>query len=88
MKSHEDFFDFSNLDESHEVLRIKVKKAVDEFKIETPKYIWIDEFIWLGSKAFCFKCSDKNTNKLKGFSKSQSKQFEFEECKKCLDGED
>ena len=39
------------------------------------------------SKAFSFNCNHKNTNKLKGISKPQSKNINFEEYKKCLVGE-
>ena len=35
---------------------------------------------------YAFKCGDDSKNKLKGFSKSQSKHIMFEEYKKCLDG--
>ena len=37
---------------------------------------------------YAFKCSSDSKNKLKGFSKSQSKNFKFEEFKKSLDGEE
>ena len=33
-------------------------------------------------------CADDSKNKLKSISKSQSKNINFEEYKKCLDGED
>ena len=38
---------------------------------------------------YAFKCKDKeeDKNKLKGISKSQSKNIKFEEYKKCLNGE-
>ena len=42
------------------------------------------------SRASSCKCVDKNTNKLKGISKSFSKNIQLDEyknCKKCLDGE-
>ena len=80
-------FDISNLVENHELFSNKKKKEVDKFQIETPENIWICEFICLRSKASSFRCIDKNTNKLKGTSKSQSKHIRFEEYKKCLDGE-
>ena len=57
-------------------------------KIETPSINWIDEFVCLRSKAYSFKCGDKNSNKLKGFSKPQSKILKFEGFKKWLDGEE
>ena len=58
------------------------------FKIETPKSIWIDEFVCLRSKMYAFRCGNDSKNKLKGFSKSQSKNIKFEDYKKCLDGKD
>ena len=88
-KKLEDIFDFSNLDENHELYSNKNKKVIGKFKIETAENIWIDEFVCLRSKAYSFKCKneDDNKNKIKGISKSQSKDIQFEEYKKCLDGE-
>ena len=88
LKNLEDLFDFSNLDKNHELFSKKNTKVIDKFKIETPKNIWIDEFICLRSKMHAYKCGDDSKNKLKGISKSQSKNFKFEEYKKCLDGEE
>ena len=61
---------------------------IGKFKIETPKNIWIDEFVCLRSKAYSFKCKDKDEkkNKVKGISKSQSKHIKFEEYYNCLFG--
>ena len=89
LKNLEDIFDFSNIDENHELDSEKNKKVLGKFKIETPKNIFIDEFIALRSKMYAFKCKDKdeNKNKLKCISKSQSKNIKFEEYKKCLNGE-
>ena len=50
LKKLEDIFDFSNLDENHELFSEKNKKTVGFFRIETPKPIWIDEFVCLRSK--------------------------------------
>ena len=90
LKNLEDIFDFSNIDENHELYSEKNKKILGKFKIETPKNIFIDEFIALRSKMYAFKCKDReeDKNKLKGISKSQSKYIEFEEYKICLDGEE
>ena len=88
LKNLEDIFDFSNLDKNHEIFSNKNKKVIGKFKIETPKNIWIDEFICLRSKMYAFKCGNDSKNKLKGVSKSQSKNVKFEEFKKCSDGED
>ena len=87
LKKLEDIFDFSNLDKNHELYSNKNEKVIGFFKIETPKNIWIDEFIALRSKMYAFKCGDDSKNKLKGISKAQSKNIKFEEYKKCLDGE-
>ena len=52
LKHLEDTFDFSNLDENQELFSNKNKKVIGKFKIETPKNIWIDEFVCLRSKAY------------------------------------
>ena len=88
LKNLEDIFDVSNLDKNHELFSIKTKKVIGKFKIETPKNIWIDEFICLRSKMYAFKSGDDSKNKLKGISKSQSKHIKIEEYKKCLDGKE
>ena len=87
LKNLEDIFDFSNLDEKHELFSNKNRKKMDFFKLETLKNIWIDEFVCLRSKMYAFKCGGDSKNKLKGISKSQSKNIKFEEYKK-RDGEE
>ena len=52
---------------------------VSDFEKETPKDVWIHEFIVLRSKAYAFKCNVEKTNKLKGNSKTQSRDIRFEE---------
>ena len=81
LKKLEDIFDFSNLDETHELFSNKNKKVIGKFKIETPKNVFIDEFVCLRSKAYSFKCKDniESKNKIKGISKSQSKHIKIEE---------
>ena len=86
-KNLEDIFDFSNLDENHELFSNKNKKLIGKFQMETPKSIWIDKFVCLRSKMYAFKCGDDSKNKSKSVSKSQPKNIKFEEYKKCLDGE-
>ena len=86
LKNLEDMFDFSNLDKNHELFSNKNKKVIGKFKMETPKSIWIDEFVCLRSKMYAFKCGNDGKIKLKGISKSQSKNIKSEEYKKCLDG--
>ena len=75
LKNLEDIYDFSNLNENHELFSNRNRKVIGVFKKESPKHIWIDEFVCLRSKAYSFKCknNDENKNKIKGISKSQSK---------------
>ena len=86
LKKLESIFDFSNLDKNHELFSNKIKKVNRKYKIETPKNIWIDEFVCLRSKMYAYKCGNDSKNKMRGISKSQSKNIKFEEYKKCLDG--
>ena len=88
LKNLEEIFDFSNLDENHELFSERNKKVIGKFKMETPKNIWIDEFVCLRSKAYSSKCKDniENKNKIKGVSKSQSKHIKFEEYYNCIFG--
>ena len=65
LKNLEDVFDFSNLDENHGLFSEKNKKVTSKFKVETPKTIWIDEFVCLRSKAFTFKCKGNTESKNK-----------------------
>ena len=59
---------------------------IGKFKIETPKNIWIDEFICLRSKMYAFKWGHDSKNKLKDISRSQSKHIKFEVYYNCLIG--
>ena len=54
-KHPEDLIDFSNLSGTHERFSNKNKDISENFKIETPKNIYIDEFICLRSKMYAFK---------------------------------
>ena len=63
LKNLKEIFDFSNLDENHEIFSNRNKKIVGKFKLETPKNIWIDEFVCLRSKAYSFKCTDNIESK-------------------------
>ena len=65
LKSLEYIFDFSNLDQNHELFSKKNKKALGKFKIEAPKNNWIDEFNCLRSEMYSFKCGDVSKNKKK-----------------------
>ena len=57
-----------------------------KFKIETPKNIWIDEFVCVGSKIYAFICGNESKNKLKGVPRSYFKKINFEEYYNCLFG--
>ena len=72
LKSLEDMFDFSNLDENHEIFSNKNKKVIGKFEIETPENVWINELVSLRSKMYAFECGNESKNKKKGISKSCS----------------
>ena len=86
LKHLDDMFDFTNIDKNIELFSNKNKKVIGKFKIETPKNIWVDEFVCLRSKMSSFKCGDDSRSKFKGVSKSQSKHIKFEEYYNCLFG--
>ena len=65
----------------------KTKKLLENLKLRHLS-IWIDEFVCLRSKAYSYKLGNTNENKLKGISKSQSKNIKFEEYYNCLFGGD
>ena len=71
----ENLYDFGNLDENHELISNRNKNIIGKFKIETPKNISADDFVCLRSRAYSIICNDKNTNKIKGISKSYSKNI-------------
>ena len=87
LKNLENLFDFSNLNKNHEIFSNK-NKVLGKFKIETPENLWIDEFVALRCKCLAFKCGNDSKNKLKGISKSYSKNIKFDEYKNCLDGKE
>ena len=65
LRNMEDIFDYSNLNKNHELFSNKNKKVIGFFKIETPKSIWIHEFVCLRSKMYAFKCGN-DSKKFKG----------------------
>ena len=58
LKRSEDIFDFINLNETLEKFSNKNKKVIGKIKIETPRIIWIEEFVCLRSEMYAFKCGD------------------------------
>ena len=71
LRSFGNLFDFSNLNENHQLFTNKYEKVTVEFKIETPKIVCIDEFNCLRSKMYAIKGGDSSKNKKKCFSKHQ-----------------
>ena len=63
LENLEDLFDFSNLNEIHEIFSNKIKKVIGNIKFGTPKNIRIDEFVCLRSKMYAFRCG--NDSKIK-----------------------
>ena len=82
LKNLEHIFDFSGLDENHELFSNK-KKVFGKFKIETPKNVFIDEIVCLRSKMYDFKCKEdtEDKNKLKCISNSQPKVLNLKNIK-------
>ena len=62
LKNLEDIFNFSNLEENHELFSTRNKRAIGKFKIEIPTNAIIDEFLRLRSKMSGFKCGDESEN--------------------------
>ena len=58
-------------------LKEKQQKGIGKIKIETPKNIWIDEFVCLRVKMSAFKSRRDSKNKVKVVSKSYSKNVKF-----------
>ena len=87
LENFEDLFDFSNLNDNHEILGNIKKKVFEKFKIETSKKITTDEFLALGRKMYAYICGDESKNKIKRISKSYGKNIKFDENRTCLDGE-
>ena len=87
LKKLDYFFDFSNLNKEYDLFSNK-KKVLVKLKIETPGSIWVDEFIAFRSKAYALKCNDNSYNKLKGITKPETKNINFEEYYNCLFGKE
>ena len=81
-------FNFSNLYKNHETFSNKDKKVVGKLETETLKNIWLEYIVALRSKGYAFKSGDDSTNKMKGFSKSQTETIIFGEDKIVLDKEE
>ena len=60
LKNLEDLFDFSNLNENHQLFSNKNRKVIEKINIETLQNIWIDEFVCLRGKRYAFKCGDNS----------------------------
>ena len=86
IKGLKDFSDFSNLNKNHGLFSNRNEKDIGKFKLETPKSVWIDEFVCVSGKMYSFKCGNDNKNKLKDVFKSQSKHNKIEHYYNCLFG--
>ena len=89
LKILEDNFDFKSLDENHELFSEKNKKMIGEYKIETLRKIWMDEFACLRSNAYSFLCKieDKNKNKKMEFLDPNRNISNLKNMKSlCIDG--
>ena len=84
LKNLEDLFEFSNINEDHELCSIKNKKVVGKFEREILKNTCFEKFICLRSKMYAFKCGNDSKNKLKGISKTSSKRANFEDYYNCF----
>ena len=76
------------MSENHVLFSNKNKKLIGKFKIKTPENFCIHQTFCLRSKMYAFKCGNDSKDKLKGFRKGQSKNINFIEYKRCLDGEE
>ena len=47
LQNLDDLFDFSNLNNNHELFSNRNKKKFGKLKIETTENLWIDEFVFL-----------------------------------------
>ena len=56
LKNLENLFNFSNLQENHEIFSYQIKKVIWNFKTEIPRNIWVDDFVCLRSQMYSFKC--------------------------------
>ena len=70
--------DFSNSDKNQKLFSNELKKVTGLLKIETPKNIWLDEFVRLRSKVYACKTGKDYQKKLKGIQKSYDKNIKFE----------
>ena len=70
--------DFSNSDKNQKLFSKELKKVTGLLKIETPKNIWLGDFVRLRSKLYACKTGNDYQKKLKGIQKSYSKNIEFD----------
>ena len=78
-------FDFSNLNKEHRLFSNEFKKIPGYLKIETPKSIYIDEFVCLRSKCYAYMAQlDGYEKKFKRIVKGYKKKISFDQYYKCL----
>ena len=59
----------SNSDKHQKLFSNELKKVTDLLKIETPKNIWLDEFVRLRSKVYACNTGNDSQKKIKRYSK-------------------
>ena len=82
LRSLENLFDFSKLNENNQLFTNKNEKVIAEFKIKTPKIFCIDEFNCLRCKMNAIKGGDSSKNQKKGFLNINKKISIFQNMKK------
>ena len=78
LQETEKMCDFSNSHKNQKFFSNEFKKVPCLLKIETPKNIWLDEFICLRSKEYAYKTGNDYQKKLKGIQNTYSKNMKFE----------
>ena len=71
-------FDFSNLNKDHKLFSNEFKKIPGYLKIETPKSLYINNFVCLRSKCYAYTTDlDGYSNKFKGIVKGYKKRYQL-----------
>ena len=78
-------FDFSNLDKEHKLFSNDFMKIPGYLKKETPKSLYINNFVCLRSKGYAYQTElDGKDNKIEGICKGCKKEISFGQYHKCL----
>ena len=80
LKQNKDEFDFSELDNAHQLYDPTNKKIIGKMKIETSAVLVLDSFTALRSKSYSFSYNDFKKSKQKGIQNAP----ECEDYTRCL----